>query len=888
MGPLLDGATLLEDEDHVRVADRGETVRDHEGRPSLEEAVQVLLHRAFRSRPARFSPLMLLAALGVLSIQPWTSPRLPDHHVGRLIDTGPWEITGTVDGRPLEFESRTRFALRVERLGDGGGFQAATGLLRVTLFGPLPAFEQGDRILFKSRIRPIRSFQNPGGFDYRRYMGHQEVWAAAVAEAREVVILERAAKGGLLDVVDRVRGRVARRIDAAVLEPEASVLKALIMLAYVRKFEQKVRQAQANLYHRPLLMALVNSVNTEDADLKLFFRELVRIGKGEVDDETWAAARAELRSELRERPDYLFEDEIKVRVDDNLLASLSQDDMLLAVYNGNTPGEIEILVRPSNQHEVAFKLKTSDDPFALVRIGDISGWLKQELAGYEINQHFTDEGYFERLNHPDSDINLLLGSRSFYEGWDSNRPNVIMYVNIGIGTDAKKFILQSVGRGVRIEPFKNQRKRLRELHAGGILSEQEGQVFEAIKNYVLPLESLFIFGTNREALNLVIGELDQQDKQAGEFEIALEVNEAAVQGKLLLIPVYQSVETPLYKNRDLAKFALSAENMDLLRRYLEYINDDRVLLAIHDTYQPEQILALRESMGDAQATFRTDGRAFKNLNVLARQALQFFSVHGKEFGAFKPLEDEINHFRHIRVALEEADFASFELQLRRFLESPQRLNEIQASFLAGNLTFDQVIEQGAAVKQAGRYEHQGQAVQFKRIAQHYYLPMLVAEHDKLDYLRSVTRVESEVRFLTALEDYLAKEENKFQQFDWWLFSRVDERSDNITIPYYYPFENRIANFKPDFIFWLQKGERYYILFVDPKGTGRTEYEHKIDGYQALFEVGGRPKIFNYPGMKVSVHVSLFTDDVQNLAAGYRRYWFDSLDKVLATITEQKE
>jgi competence protein ComEC len=189
----------------------------------------VLLHRAFRSRPARFSPLMLLAALGVLSIQPWASPRLPDHHVGRLIDTGPWEITGTVDGRPLEFESRTRFALRVERLGDGGGFQAATGLLRVTLFGPLPAFEQGDRILFKSRIRPIRSFQNPGGVDYRRYMGHQEVWAAAVAEAREVVILERAAKGGLLDVVDRVRGRVARRIDAAVLGPEASVLKALII-----------------------------------------------------------------------------------------------------------------------------------------------------------------------------------------------------------------------------------------------------------------------------------------------------------------------------------------------------------------------------------------------------------------------------------------------------------------------------------------------------------------------------------------------------------------------------------------------------------------------------------------------------------------------------------
>lgn len=188
-----------------------------------------LLHRLARGRAARFSPLMLLAALGVLSIQPWTCPRLPENHVGRFIDTGPWEITGTVDARPLEFESRTRFALRVEHLGDGGGFQAATGLLRVTLFGSWPELEQGDRIVFKSWIRPIRSFQNPGGFDYRRHMGHQGVWAAAAAEAREVVVLERAAKGGLLGAVDRVRGRIARQIDADVLGPEASVLKALVI-----------------------------------------------------------------------------------------------------------------------------------------------------------------------------------------------------------------------------------------------------------------------------------------------------------------------------------------------------------------------------------------------------------------------------------------------------------------------------------------------------------------------------------------------------------------------------------------------------------------------------------------------------------------------------------
>ena len=31
-----------------------------------------------------------------------------------------------------------------------------------------------------------------------------------------------------------------------------------------------------------------------------------------------------------------------------------------------------------------------------------------------------------------------MGSRAFYEGWDSNRPNVMNFINIG-SRDAKKF-----------------------------------------------------------------------------------------------------------------------------------------------------------------------------------------------------------------------------------------------------------------------------------------------------------------------------------------------------------------------------------------------------------------------------------------------------------------
>ncbi len=77
----------------------------------------------------------------------------------------------------------------------------------------------------------------------------------------------------------------------------------------------------------------------------------------------------------------------------------------------------------------------------------------------------------------------------FTKVWDSNRPNVINFINIGMGEEARKFILQSVGRGVRIEPIKNKRKRLLQLYNAG---EIDKKLFDKIKDKVLPVETLFI------------------------------------------------------------------------------------------------------------------------------------------------------------------------------------------------------------------------------------------------------------------------------------------------------------------------------------------------------------------------------------------------------------
>jgi len=661
------------------------------------------------------------------------------------------------------------------------------------------------------------------------------------------------------------------------------VLKALITLTLARQQEKQVKAVDEQLYHRPLLMTLVNSVNTKDADLKMFFQELVRIGKGEIEETQWDLAKSELRTELGRYPTFMYESSLQVRVADCDLENISQVDLREAVFNCDLPGEIEVLIRPSDRQEVALKLKTSDEPFALIRIGDISKWLVEEFRGYEINQHFNEESFFERLNKDGSDINMLLGSRSFYEGWDSNRPNVIMYINIGIGLDAKKFILQSVGRGARIEPLKDKRKRFSYLKTGGLLTPEEEKLFEQVKNDVLLLESEFIFGTNRDALEAVIEGLDQEDEEAASREISLDINWQEVKDKTLLVPVYRQQREPLpEKKKSTAKFALSSENLELFEDYLNYLDDDRVLLAMYNAI-PNQVSLLRKSIGEKSKHFRTDGPNYKNLDVLIGQALRFSTLYGKEFQEFKQLEEEINHFKHVRLSLPEVDFDRFKTQLITYKEKPKKLAELKEQYEASQLSFEEMFAQSAKLGQADKFDFKGQAVNFLSIARHYYLPVLTSDDEKIEYIRNIIKVRSEVDFLKKLTQYLEESENMFKQMDWWLFSRVDETSDQVNVPYYNPFENKVYNFKPDFIFWLQKGSDYHIIFVDPKGTSRTEYEHKVDGFTDLFEKDGKPIVFEHEGPKVQVHLFLFTSDRAFSSDGYRRFWLDSVEGMLARI-----
>jgi superfamily II DNA or RNA helicase len=657
--------------------------------------------------------------------------------------------------------------------------------------------------------------------------------------------------------------------DFSTIEKQKIVLKALLFLTYINKYFEKIRKVNNSLYHRPLLLTLVNSVDVEESDLELFFREIEKVAKNEIRADLIEQVKQELVREFSDHPTFEFE-ELDCVVNADLISKLDYKDILKYVLNAKTPGKIEVLKIPGNRNELIFRLMTAEKPFALIKIGDISGWLKDKLEGYEINESFENESYFKKLNEDDSDINILMGSRSFYEGWDSNRPNLILFVNIGVGSDAKKFVLQSVGRGVRIEPQKNKRKRLQNLFNA---KEVKEELFKKVKNLILPIESLFVFGTNAENLREIIATLkaEKQDKNLGEAFI---VNPERG-GKLLLIPVYRDSKRIFAEEKDPQKYSVSRDDFDITSQFYEFLGD-KIVLVKYDC-EVKVLKKAKESFAEKERYYDFSERnsLFEPELILAR-IFDYLGVKSKEFEKFKELENEIVHFKKVRFSDGEK-YEEIKRKIDFIRQYPEKKKELDKNY--GKVPPDEYAKQLKLFEGAGEYKIKSQKIRIKYLANHYYLPVIVSETEKIDYLNHIINIPSEVKFIKELEEYLANPDNIFSQFDWWMFSKLDQTLDEVLIPYYNPKENNIASFKPDFIFWAQKGKRYLILFVDPKGTNFATYQHKVDGYKRIFE----NKKFSYNGYEISTILLLYTDNINKVGEGYRKYWFDNFDDFASKI-----
>ena len=214
--------------------------------------------------------------------------------------------------------------------------------------------------------------------------------------------------------------------------------------------------------------------------------------------------------------------------------------------------------------------------------------------------------------------------------------------------------------------------------------------------------------------------------------------------------------------------------------------------------------------------------------------------------------------------------------------------EAYDKLISGEITIkehSEIIQKLGRMAKEKEVEYRNKKLKIKHIANHYYIPLILSADEKVDYIKHIIKIKSEVKFVNDLEEYIEKANNRFKEFDWWFFSKLDESLDEIYIPYYNPNINNISRFYPDFIFWLKKGNDYFIVFVDPKGTEHTSAERKIDGYEILFGELGKEKLFNYKGYRVRIKLLLKAIGTSGSSGKYNKYWFNKISEMLDKILE---
>ncbi|MBW1846364.1 MAG: DNA internalization-related competence protein ComEC/Rec2 [Deltaproteobacteria bacterium] len=176
-----------------------------------------------------FTPFILFAALGYISIQPWINTQFPENHVIHFKDSDKFEIAGKICSIPERYHRRQRFIINTETLRNENKTIKATGKIRVTVYGKGSDVSFGDEVKFISRIKSIRNFNNPGGFDYQRYMSFKRIWTTAYAQADRVDIIERSDSKSGWTLIENYREKIDVFIQDTVEESTSGLLKALML-----------------------------------------------------------------------------------------------------------------------------------------------------------------------------------------------------------------------------------------------------------------------------------------------------------------------------------------------------------------------------------------------------------------------------------------------------------------------------------------------------------------------------------------------------------------------------------------------------------------------------------------------------------------------------------
>ena len=638
------------------------------------------------------------------------------------------------------------------------------------------------------------------------------------------------------------------------------IIEGFILFSAIKQSKKELLHKARDLsianikYHNPLIIAVSDKVNTQDAGIKLYFKAILQILKEDKDIQEIAK---NLYEKLKNQELYFAKDVLS----DEFLEYVKNTDSKNVrenIFYASEPSHLECF--RANDKELAFKSKNANDPFMLLNIAEAKKWEKEHLLELGV-ESFKDlqKSYFKHINEGDSSINIMLGSKVFSEGWDSNRVNLIYFINIG-SKNAKKYVLQTIGRGVRIEPFANVRKRMRycDIH--------EYSTKQILSTLACGLETLFILASDNEAIKYILEEIESF------------ITQYPLKG-FKKTNILSPLPTPKYKNTESKEriYKIGKKEEESLRAYMQSFDEDVLTLSkcvIHKECSYDTLREIKDFLDDKSERIIQYGDFQEfDKNKTFSHIHRILNVRNKELKEFVDLSDEINHYQSFKTTLGE----SFANEINGIIKT---LNAHKALKTREDLQKEGVAEEyipaileSEAKKQSGIVDSYTISA---KLREHYYNPLIIySKNDRDSGINFAINEESEREFLQDLEEFLQRDSKELIKYEW-CFSKLVENIDTIYIPYFDNEAQSERKFYPDFIFWLKdkENEEYKILFIDPKGlTREANARDKIQGFEAIF----KDKSFSYRGKKIEIYLFYYN---KTRHEGFGRYKKSSIQAII--------
>lgn len=511
--------------------------------------------------------------------------------------------------------------------------------------------------------------------------------------------------------------------------------------------------------------------------------------------------------------------------------------------------------------ELGLRVGDTDKYFGVINVGD-----EKKLHDLAMNNGIlgTEKDFSEslfaqiNLSKPKQEINLLIGSKKFSEGWSSWRVSSMGLMNIGKSEGSQ--IIQLFGRGVRLQGYEFSLKR-----SLGLDEFQKPDNIKSVRKYLRPLETLQIFGVKANYMEKFKELLEDEGlpSNTGDWITITIPTQNKVDISASDLRLIQVKETENFKRKEFVRLEL---NTDIFRSkqvdvdwYPKIDTIDSVKTnKVETTKQICYLDATHFVFLDWTKIFFEiqnfkSAKGFQNLEIHLEE-LKYIIKSNAWYRIFIPQDKmELTTFKNVSVwqELTVVLLKKYIEQYYLYYKNKFNANHIETRSLSPTddnliLHYDIRLNKNEDVdeieKKFQKLKTEFSSSSFKTILianqieafdhlMHLYKPLIYVGkgYENLIQVFPVALNDTETQFMKDFEAAIGNIKNRFGLDEIFLLRNQSKKGIG--------FFAEGNNFYPDFILWIKKSNFQYLTFIDPKGIRNSKgiSDPKIQFFKYLAE-----------------------------------------------------